>query len=46
MANALFSASVIEAILETSAGDYKGLQTVIEAPEVRKMDRSNMGWVS
>ena len=46
MANTSFSASVIEAILETSTGDYKGLQTVIEAPEVRKMDCSDMGWDS
>ncbi|KAF8477673.1 Di-copper centre-containing protein [Russula ochroleuca] len=31
--NASFSASVIKAILGTSAGDYKGFQTMLEAPE-------------
>ena len=33
--NASFSASVIEAILNISPGDYKQFQTVIEAPGVR-----------
>jgi tyrosinase len=33
--NASFSASVIEALLETSPGDYKTFQTVLEAFEVR-----------
>ena len=33
--NSSFSASVIETLLETSAGDLKGFQTVLEAPEVR-----------
>jgi len=31
--NTSFSASVIEALLETPAGDYKGFQTVLEATE-------------
>ena len=43
MANTSFSASAIDAILKTSSGDYKGLQTAIEAPEVRNMDTGNMG---
>jgi tyrosinase len=33
--NATFSASVIEAALETSAGDFKGFQEALEKPEVR-----------
>jgi tyrosinase len=33
--NATFSASVIEAALETSAGDFKGFQKALEIPEVR-----------
>lgn len=33
--NASFSASVIQAILGTAAGDYKGFQTMLEAVEVR-----------
>jgi len=33
--NASFSASVIESILEASAGDFKGFQTGLEAYEVR-----------
>jgi tyrosinase len=33
--NASFSASVIEALLETPPGDYKSFQTVLEAFEVR-----------
>ena len=33
--NASFSASVIEAILNISPGDYKQFQTVVEAPGVR-----------
>jgi tyrosinase len=33
--NATFSVSVIEAALETSAGDYKGFQKSLEIPEVR-----------
>jgi hypothetical protein len=33
--NTSFSASVIEALLETPAGDYKGFQTVLEALQVR-----------
>jgi tyrosinase len=32
--NASFSASVIQAILGTAPGDYKGFQTMLEAPEV------------
>jgi tyrosinase len=32
--NASFSASVIEALLETPPGDFKGFQTVFEAAEV------------
>ena len=46
MANTSFTASVIKAIIETSVGDYKGFQTVIEAPEVRKIDVSNAGRAS
>jgi tyrosinase len=34
-ANATFSASVIEALLETPAGDFKCFQKVLEAVEVR-----------
>ena len=34
--NSSFSASVIEALLATSVGDYKGFQTVLEGPEVIK----------
>jgi len=34
--NTSFSASVVEAILETPAGDYKGFQNVSEALQVRK----------
>ncbi len=33
--NASFSASVIEALLKTPAGDYKGFQTMLEAIQVR-----------
>jgi len=33
--NATFSVSVIEAALETSAGDFKGFQKALELPEVR-----------
>ena len=46
MGNTSFTASVIDAILETSAGDYKGFQVPLEAPEVRKMDASNVSRVS
>jgi hypothetical protein len=46
IANTTFTASVIKAILETSPGDFKGFQTVLEAPEVRKMGTSNMERVS
>ena len=43
MGNTSFTASVIEAILKTPAGNYKEFQAALEAPEVRKMDISNMG---
>ena len=33
--NTSFSAAVIEALLETPAGDYKEFQTVLEALQVR-----------
>jgi len=33
--NTSFSASVVESLLETPAGDYKGFQTVLEALQVR-----------
>ena len=33
--NATFLVSVIDAALETSAGDYKGFQEALEIPEVR-----------
>jgi hypothetical protein len=46
MGNASFTASVVEAILETPAADYKGLQAALESPEVRKTDKFNMGRVS
>jgi tyrosinase len=46
MGNTSFTASVIDAILGTSAGDFKGFQKVLEAIEVRKMDISNVGQVS
>ena len=46
MGNSSFTASIIEAILEIPAGDYKGFQTVLEAPEVRAINISNMGQVS
>ena len=34
-ANATFSASAIEALLDTSAGDYKGFQATLEGFQVR-----------
>jgi hypothetical protein len=37
-ANSSFLASEIEKLLETSAGDFKGFQTVFEGFEVRKCD--------
>ena len=46
MGNSSFTASIIEAILEIPAGDYKGFQTVLEAPGVRAINISNMGQVS
>jgi tyrosinase len=33
--NATFSVSVIEAALETSAGDFRSFQKALEIPEVR-----------
>jgi tyrosinase len=33
--NTSFSASVVESLLETPAGDFKGFQTVFEAVQVR-----------
>ena len=35
-------ASVVEAVLNTSAGDFKGFQVALELPEVRNMDISDM----
>ncbi len=35
LGNTSFTASVIEALLDTPAGDYKGFQTVLEAIQVR-----------
>lgn len=35
MGNTSFSASVIDSLLETPAGDFKGFQTVLEAVQVR-----------
>ena len=35
--NASFSASAVEAVLDTPAGDFKGFQAALEAPEVRKL---------
>jgi tyrosinase len=46
MVNTSFTPSVIKAILETSDGDYKGFQKVLEALEVRKMDISDIERVS
>jgi hypothetical protein len=42
-----FSASVIEGILETPGGDYrdKGFQTMLEVPEVKKMDNPDIGFL-
>jgi tyrosinase len=42
LGNTSFTASVVKAILETSAGDYRRLQVGIEVPEVRKIDSSNI----
>jgi tyrosinase len=41
--NSSFAAAVVEVVLGTSAGEYKGFQTALEAPEVRKMDMSSIG---
>ena len=41
MVNTSFTASVIEGVLKSPVGDYKGFQTVLEAPEVRKIDIDN-----
>lgn len=41
--NFSFTAAVIEAVLRTPAGDYKGFHTGLETPQVRKMDMSYMG---
>ena len=38
MGNASFTASVVEAILETAAADYKGFQAALESPAVRMRD--------
>ena len=47
MGNSSFSASAVETILQTSAGNYKGFQTALEAPEVRRttISISNTGRV-
>jgi tyrosinase len=45
-ANASFSASAIEAVLETSAGDYKNFQAAFESFEVRTWIRVTFEWVS
>jgi hypothetical protein len=39
--NASFAAAVVEAVLGTPAGDYKGFHTALETPEVRKMNMSS-----
>ena len=46
LGNTSFTASVVEAILEAPAGDFKGFQKALEAQQVRKMDICNMGQVS
>ncbi len=35
MGNTSFLASVVEALLDAPAGDFKGFHTTLEAPEVR-----------
>ena len=35
--NASFLASAVEAVLDTSAGDFKGFHVALEAPEVRNL---------
>ena len=45
MANTSFTASVIKAIIKSPIGDYKGFQTVLEAPEVRNIDVGSMGHI-
>jgi len=45
-ANTSFSEAVVEAILETSAGDYKGFQAALEAFEVRPYTEVTFEWVS
>jgi tyrosinase len=40
-ANASFSASAIEPVIETPAGDYKGFQAALEAFEVKDMGMSD-----
>ncbi len=44
-ANSSFSASAIQAILQTSAGDYKSFQTALEAFEVRAWMWAIVVWV-
>ena len=38
--------SAVEAVLNASAGDFRGFQVPLEAPEVRRMDISDMARVS
>jgi hypothetical protein len=45
-ANTSFSAAVVEAILETPAGDFRGFQTALEAFEVRTYTEVAVAWVS
>ena len=45
LGNTSFTTSVVEAILGTPAGDFKEFQKALEAPQVRRMDISNMGQV-
>jgi hypothetical protein len=40
--NSTILGSVVEAVLDTSAGDFKGFQVALELPEVRKMDINDM----
>ena len=41
--NTSFTASVIEALLETPAGDFKEFQTVLEALQVKQLNLTNHG---
>jgi hypothetical protein len=44
--NASILPSAVEAVLNASAGDFRGFQVPLEAPEVRRIDMSDMARVS